>query len=167
MLAGILDNGKIRGIRCSFEMRRRILDSVDREFMGFLPRVPPSLYSVKFIPVAYRQTDRERREGRRTFLDDTYVIEISVKAGEKGELYETCKHEVFVRRESSVQGPLNPLQIKDIVLSKYRAKIEERRIAKLMSAEKEERSAETTKKESSKNYTPKPSSLKKVVVISP
>ena len=46
-------------------------------------------------------------------------------------------------------------------------KIEERRIAKLMSAEKEERSAETTKKESSKNYTPKPSSLKKVVVISP
>lgn len=167
LLAGILDNGKIRGIRCSFEMRRRILDIVDREFMGFLPRVPPSLYSVKFIPVAYRQTDRERREGRRTFLDDTYVIEISVKAGEKGELYETCKHEVFVRRESSVQGPLNPLQIKDIVLSKYRAKIEERRIAKLMSAEKEERSAETTKKESSENLTPKPSSLKKVILISP
>ena len=26
-----------------------------------------------------------------------------------------------MRRESSVQGPLNPLQIKDIVLSKYRA----------------------------------------------
>ena len=44
--------------------------------------------------MAYRQTDRERREGRRTFLDDTYVIEISVKAGEKGELYETSKHEV-------------------------------------------------------------------------
>ena len=54
----------------------------------------PIFVSVKFIPVAYRQTDRERREGRRTFLDDTYVIEISVKAGEKGELYETCKHEV-------------------------------------------------------------------------
>ena len=36
-----------------------------------------------------------------------------------------------------------------------------------MSAEKEERSAETTKKEYSKNYTPKPSSLKKIVVISP
>ena len=44
--------------------------------------------------MAYRQTDRERREGRRTFLDDTYVIEISIKAGEKGELYETSKHEV-------------------------------------------------------------------------
>ena len=44
--------------------------------------------------MAYRQTDRERREGRRTFLDDMYVIEISVKAGEKGELYETSKHEV-------------------------------------------------------------------------
>ena len=44
--------------------------------------------------MAYRQTDRERREGRRTFLDDMYVIEISIKAGEKGELYETSKHEV-------------------------------------------------------------------------
>lgn len=36
-----------------------------------------------------------------------------------------------------------------------------------MSAEKEERSAETTKEESNKNYTPKPSILKKVIVISP
>lgn len=36
-----------------------------------------------------------------------------------------------------------------------------------MSAEKEERSAETTKKEYSKNYIPKPSSLKKIAVISP
>ena len=36
-----------------------------------------------------------------------------------------------------------------------------------MSAEKEERSAETTKKESSKNLTPKPSSLKKFIVLSP
>ena len=28
--------------------------------------------------------------------------------------------QVFIRRESSVQGPLNPLQIKDIVIQKYR-----------------------------------------------
>ena len=28
---------------------------------------------------------------------------------------------MYIRRESSVQGPLNPLQIKDIVISKYRA----------------------------------------------
>ena len=27
---------------------------------------------------------------------------------------------VFIRRESSVQGPLNPLQVKDIVICKYR-----------------------------------------------
>ena len=44
--------------------------------------------------MAYRQTGRERREGRQTFLEDTYVIEILIKAGEKGELYETSKHEV-------------------------------------------------------------------------
>ena len=36
-----------------------------------------------------------------------------------------------------------------------------------MSAEKEECSGETTKKESNKNYTPKPSSLKNVIIISP
>ena len=49
---------------------------------------------VKFIPVIYRQTSRERREDRITYMNDVYVIEIAVKAGEKGELYETGKHEV-------------------------------------------------------------------------
>lgn len=51
-------------------------------------------YRVTFIPITYKQSARERREGRFTYMNDVFVIEIAVKAGEKGELYETGKHEV-------------------------------------------------------------------------
>lgn len=167
LMAGILDSGKVRGIRCPFDMRRRIVDSIDREFAGFLPKVPPTLYRVMFVPVVYKQSALERREGRHTYMNEVFVIEISVKAGEKGELYETSKHKVYIRRESSVQGPLNPLQIKDIVISKYRAKIEERKLAKLKSMAGEENDADAKKKGTDKKGTPKPAQSKEVIVISP
>ena len=51
-------------------------------------------HRVKFIPVIYKQTPFERREGRYTYVTDVFVIEIAVKAGEKEELYETGKHKV-------------------------------------------------------------------------
>ena len=47
-----------------------------------------------FVPVVYKQSALERREGRHAYMNEVFVIEISVKAGEKGELYETSKHEV-------------------------------------------------------------------------
>ena len=49
---------------------------------------------MKFVPVIHQQTARERREGRYIYVPDVYVIEITVKAGVKGELYETRKHQV-------------------------------------------------------------------------
>ncbi|KAJ7391760.1 hypothetical protein OS493_016047 [Desmophyllum pertusum] len=113
--------GVIRGIRCSSSMQRRIMDTVQHEFSEFLPKVETSHYRVKFIPLVFPQTYREKSQGlSKTYVNDTYVIEISVKAGKTGEVYESSKHQVFIRRESSVQGPLNPLQIKDIVIAKYR-----------------------------------------------
>jgi len=167
LMAGILDNGKVRGIRCNDRMRRRIIDTVEREFADFLPKVPPTLYRVKFIPVIYKQTPFERREGRYTYVTDVFVIEIAVKAGEKEELYETGKHKVFIRRESSVQGPLNPLQIKDIVISKYRAKIQGRRIAKLAEKDKEKETSPKVKA-ADKSVAPKPVKTQKtVIVVSP
>lgn len=165
LLAGILDNGRVRGIRCCFEMRRRITDTVHREFAAFLPDVYPTLYRVTFIPITYKQSARERREGRITYMNDMFVIEIAVKAGEKGELYETGKHEVFIRRESSVQGPLNPLQIKDIVISKYRAKIQERKIAKLQAADEEKNEVTSEVTEAGKKGMATPAPVKEVIVI--
>lgn len=52
---------------------------------------------VKFVPIIHPPNYRERREGRHTFVIDLYVVEITVKAGVKGELYETSKHQVLLR----------------------------------------------------------------------
>jgi len=174
LMAGILDDGTVRGIYCSPDMRRRIIDTVHREFSAFLPKVDPSFYRVKFVPIIHPPNYRERREGRHTFVIDLYVVEITVKAGVKGELYETSKHQVFIRRESSVQGPLNPLQIKDIVIQKYREIIEQRRLDSMApdsptSAEEKKGNAISTA-ESGKHKTCTPSTKSKsknIIVISP
>jgi len=36
--------GTVRGIRCTPAMRKRITDTVHREFSEFLPKVDPSFY---------------------------------------------------------------------------------------------------------------------------
>lgn len=178
LMAGILDDGTVRGICCPPAMRKRITDSVHREFSEFLPKVDPSFYSVKFVPITQPQNYRERQEGRHTFVNQLYVVEIIVKAGVKGELYETNRHQVFIRRESSVQGPLNPLQIKDIVIQKYREIIEQRRLnavdpdlptcAEEVSSEKKNHAINSVKSKKHKTHTPSANSKsKKVIVISP
>lgn len=91
------------------------------------------------------------------YVADVFVIEISVKAAVKGELYETRKNQVFIRRESSVQGPLNPLQIKDIVISKYREVIEIRRMEAALAKGQE------PKPTSKQNFRQK----RNVIVVSP
>ena len=49
---------------------------------------------MKFVPVIYQSTLQERQKGWYTYVADVFVIEISVKAGVKGELYETRKNQV-------------------------------------------------------------------------
>ncbi|KAL9968280.1 hypothetical protein ACROYT_G026634 [Oculina patagonica] len=132
------------------------------------PGEPSELSRVKFVPITHPQTARERREGWHNFVLDTFVVEISVKAGTKGELYETTKHEVYIRRESSVQGPLNPLQIRDIVIQKYREVIEERRInAMNLESPSPGKSSKRENVEIKKDKTPSAKKSRKVIVISP
>lgn len=49
------------------------------------------------MPIIHPPNYRERREGRHTFVIGLYVVEITVKAGVKGELYETSKHQVRIQ----------------------------------------------------------------------
>lgn len=49
------------------------------------------------MPIIHPPNYRERQEGRHTFVIDLYVVEITVKAGVKGELYETSKHQVRIQ----------------------------------------------------------------------
>ncbi|XP_068671492.1 schlafen-like protein 1 [Montipora foliosa] len=167
LMAGVLDDGRIHGIRCSPHMMRDMTQTVESEFARFLPNVPPDLFRVQFVPVIFKQTGTEKKQNQITYVRDVYVLELTVKAGEEDQIYETGRHEVYVRRESSVQGPLNPLQIKDIVLSKYRKKIERRRIEKLQQITETPKATDTLEKRASKEATPNPVREKQVIIVSP
>ena len=52
---------------------------------------------MKFVPIVQPQNYRERQEGRHTYVNQFYVVEITVKAGVKGELYETNRHQVAIQ----------------------------------------------------------------------
>ncbi|CAB3980318.1 schlafen 1 [Paramuricea clavata] len=113
LIAGILDNGLVKGIFCDRRMQDRIRSTVEREMSEFYPPVHKNLYSVYFIPIF------DRRLGQ--YLVNIQVVEIVFKGGEPLALYECGRHMVYLKREGSVDGPLSPLRIKDIVLRKYRS----------------------------------------------
>ncbi|KAK2570127.1 Schlafen-like protein 1 [Acropora cervicornis] len=47
LMAGILDNGRVCGIFCPDRMRREVVNSIDKEFSYFLPKVPSNFYQWK------------------------------------------------------------------------------------------------------------------------
>ncbi|XP_028390881.1 schlafen-like protein 1 [Dendronephthya gigantea] len=119
LIAGILDNGLIKGIYCDRRMEDRIRSTLEKEVSQFYPPVDRSLYSVNFVPV-YDQMAGQ-------YIFNRKIVEIIFKGGEPLALYESGDHKVFLKREGSVEGPLSPLQIKDVVLRKYRTVLAERR----------------------------------------
>ena len=119
LIAGILDNGLVRGIFCDRRMEEKIRSTVHKEMSEFYPPVDRQLYSVYFVPVF------DQRAGQ--YIYNKQVVEIVFKAGEPLALYECGRHMVYLKREGSVDGPLSPLQIKDVVLRKYRSVLAERR----------------------------------------
>ncbi|XP_031572564.1 uncharacterized protein LOC116306621 [Actinia tenebrosa] len=88
---------------------------------------------------------------RRRFVADTYVIEVAVRQGDPGELYEDGHHKVYVRREGSVEGPLSPVKIKELVLQNIKEVLNERKRKRI-----DESLDETTKEQSTgpKDKTP-------------
>lgn len=160
LMAGILDNGRVCGISCPERRRREVVNIIDKEFSYFLPKVPSNFYRIEFVPVYERSKVVQ--------LKDLFVLELTVSAGHEDEIYETGEHKVFIRREGSIQGPLNPLQIKDIVLSKYKKKLERRRIEKLQEVNETETDVDTEKKKNTDKVTsPKRSLNKEVIIVSP
>ncbi|XP_032222341.1 schlafen-like protein 1 [Nematostella vectensis] len=127
LLVGICDDGRVQGIYCRPYEKSDIVKLVTNEFKKFQPAVTSSMFGINFFGVTRRQTSWEQARGYRDFIPECYVLEISIQAGQPGEIYEDSLHQVFIRREGSVEGPLNPLQIKDLVLSKYRKLLEDRK----------------------------------------
>lgn len=132
----------------------------DLEYSLFMQKWSYFLCRIEFVPVYERSKVVQ--------LKDLFVLELTVSAGHEDEIYETGEHKVFIRREGSIQGPLNPLQIKDIVLSKYKKKLERRRIEKLQEVNETETDVDTEKKKNTDKVTsPKRSLNKEVIIVSP
>eukprot|EP00794_Sanderia_malayensis_P019952 gene19952-21906_t len=109
LLGGILDNGIVQGVRLNSEKITRITHKVDREFAEFRPVVRPDKYRLSFVPVW---------DSYHPYEHDLYIIELYIDKGDPNAIYENSRHEVMMRRDGGVQGPLRPLAIKDLVLRK-------------------------------------------------
>ena len=46
------------------------------------------------MPVIFKQTGTEKKQNQITYVRDVYVLELTVKAGEEDQIYETGRHEV-------------------------------------------------------------------------
>ncbi|XP_019857449.1 PREDICTED: schlafen-like protein 1 [Amphimedon queenslandica] len=99
---GIADDGTVVGVNVSSQAR--IKKVICDEFKAFKPSVGSSYYEVDFVPTDER---------------DKFIIEIHVRAGEDDEIYADGEDKMYIRRDGSVQGPLWPRNIKEIVLEKF------------------------------------------------
>ncbi|XP_057304704.1 schlafen-like protein 1 [Hydractinia symbiolongicarpus] len=125
LLAGVNDDGVVKGVTISGYDKESIWNTTYKELSSFRPKIPSSLWNIEFIPVTFRNN-------RRPIFNrsDRYVVEFSFKKGSDEEIYETGLHEVFLRRDGGVQGPIRPLDIKNLVISKYNKTLAQRKIEK-------------------------------------
>ncbi|XP_019618630.1 PREDICTED: schlafen-like protein 1 [Branchiostoma belcheri] len=114
---GVLDDGTVNGIRLNYREEDHVTRTVYNTFGNFLPEVSPGMINVRFAPV-YEQ-------GRSRPVPKLKVVEISVKGGPVHELFETGNHKVFIKRDGSVEEQ-NPLQIRDLVISRYKMSLQKR-----------------------------------------
>lgn len=110
LLAGVTDSGIVKGLSISKSDELRITAGIRKEIENFRPIVTSDQWSLDFVPV--------KDTGSR-FSSHKVVVELSFKKGNQDELYENGSHQVFLRRDGGVQGPLRPLDIKNFVIAKY------------------------------------------------
>ncbi|XP_066289101.1 schlafen-like protein 1 [Branchiostoma lanceolatum] len=113
---GVLDDGTVNGIRLNYRDEDHVVRTVYNAFGNFLPEVSPSMINVRFVPV---------HEPRGRSIPKLKVVEITVKGGLITELYETGSHKVYIKRDGSVEEQ-NPLQIRDLVISRYKMSLQKR-----------------------------------------
>jgi len=112
---GVTDDGVVSGIRLPIiEDRERIKRVVSSEFSKFTPTVKDDLYEIRFVPC--------NRHGY-------YVLEIDIRTGDPEEIYSDGEDKMYYKRDGSVEGPLWPSRIKEIVTSKFMKSLEEKESA--------------------------------------
>ena len=126
LLAGVDDRGIVKGVSMSYEAWNDITCTIRDEIDKFRPPVRSHHYSMRQYPVI-------SRDGGAGY--NLSVVELKFNKGEEGQLYENGNHCVFLRRDGGVQGPLRPLEIKDLVIAKYSLLLKERKGAEMKKVE--------------------------------
>ncbi|CAI8024075.1 Schlafen-like protein 1 [Geodia barretti] len=104
LYVGISDDGRVVGLRLTHPDRQLVSGMIINEFNHFTPPVGGDLYMINFVPCN---------------RNDHFVIEIHVKAGVPSEIYADRENKMWIRRDGSVQGPLWPREIREIVTTKF------------------------------------------------
>lgn len=108
---GVTDNGTVVGIFAPPPIQASIKANIKSEFKAFTPSVKEEYFEIDFIPTNKR---------------NYYVLELHVRAGDETEIYSDKESKMYIRRDGSVQGPLWPRDIKEIVLEKYQKELSKR-----------------------------------------
>jgi len=114
ILAGVTDDGIVKGVTVNDQQWQRITSVTEEEITYFRPDVNKSFWSIKKIPVVF--------EGRKPFLSsgsNLVVVEFKFEKGLNEEIYENAVHEVYLRRDGGVHGPLRPLQLRNLIITRY------------------------------------------------
>ena len=110
LLAGVNDSGIVKVVHLSNKDWNNLIETTRSELLQFRPYVPNTLWDIKFIPVIYNN-----KKPLFHSAEGMYIVQFLFKQGIEGELYEDGLHKVYVRKDGGVQGPLRPLDIKNLV----------------------------------------------------
>ncbi|XP_036827748.1 uncharacterized protein LOC118946545 [Oncorhynchus mykiss] len=106
LLAGVDDDGVVRGLRCDHRQEDQARLLVDSILKGFHPTLLPHSYTLAFLPVVRPGPESQNLKVLRLTLRPPPALT------QQG-LYQTDQGEVFLRRDGSVEGPLSASAIQE------------------------------------------------------
>jgi len=104
LLIGIRDSGLVEGVTCDHAQEDQYRLHIDGVIKMISPTIFSHMYDVYFAPVLDKECNA---------IKNVKVIEVSVVAGASDRLYETPEGHVFMRRDGSLQGPLQARHIQE------------------------------------------------------
>ena len=90
---GVRDDGVVTGVVLNRKLRDNLVLALDAAINKFTPHVNSDNYNIHFADVCNSHMQK---------MPEMYVVEISVKAGSKNEVYFTHKKEAYIRRDASI-----------------------------------------------------------------
>ena len=110
---GVTKTGIAGGIVISHKQEDEYRLACDRVISNFEPFVSANHYRLTFLSI-------ENNRGQSRLM----IIELKVSVGDLGEIYEDGHQKVYLVDETIKIGPLDPQEIKELVLLKYKESIE-------------------------------------------